>query len=79
MNYTLNQAIEHNKKAVILAFPFTLNVLSKSEGCTYETFANKSEAIEAAKEECKWEYTIHATVTDERTGIELFDQAGEQI
>ena len=59
--------------------PFTLNVLSTNEGVTTETFALAKDAIDLAKEEVKWESTIHATVTDERSGEDIFDQAGEQI
>ena len=59
--------------------PFTLNVLSTNEGVTTETFALAKDAIDLAKEEVKWESTIQATVTDERSGLDIFDQAGEQI
>ena len=60
--------------------PFTLNVLYKSpcEIATH-TFATARAAIRVAREEVKWRHTVHATVTDERTGKELFDEAGEQI
>jgi hypothetical protein len=30
-----------------------------------------------ATEEVKWENTIHATVTDERTGVDHFDCEGD--
>lgn len=60
--------------------PFTLNVLVDDQGVpVVETlaFTSADEAIRAAREEVKWSGTVHVTVTDERTGAELFDQAGD--
>tara|TARA_R110002124_G_scaffold244782_4_gene409888 strand:+ start:506 stop:712 length:207 start_codon:yes stop_codon:yes gene_type:complete len=64
--------------STIQELPFTMNVLYANRPIETETFATKNQAISAAKEESKWEMTVHATVTDERTGKDVFDIAGEQ-
>ena len=57
--------------------PFTMNRLNRWTGdADVETFADKKEASRAAREEVMWESTGWVTVTDERTGEELFDSAG---
>jgi hypothetical protein len=62
--------------------PYTLNVLSRLIGQAEKTeietttFATTHEALATAREEIKWESTLHATVTDERTGEDIFDEAG---
>jgi hypothetical protein len=69
--------------------PYTLNVLFRVPDQTGNeafdttivkiattTFATPREALASAREEVKWESTVHATVTDERTGEDIFDEAG---
>ena len=69
--------------------PYTLNVLfrvpdqagNKAFDATVvetvtTTFATAHEALSTAREEVKWESTVHATVTDERTGEDILDEAG---
>jgi hypothetical protein len=43
------------------------------------TFANKNDALVMAREGVKWENTVHATVTHEPSGAEIFDAAGDFI
>jgi hypothetical protein len=62
--------------------PYTLNVCYLENGVpeTYATtFAGKNDALVAAREEVKWQATIHATVTHEPSGVEIFDAAGDFI
>ena len=60
--------------------PYTLNVLSIGGGIAEthtKTFGKMETALRAAREEVKWEFTVHATVTNEINGQELFDEAGD--
>jgi hypothetical protein len=59
--------------------PYTLNVCYLDNGTpeTYTTtFAGKNEALAAAREEVQWSDTVHATVTHEPSGVEIFDAPG---
>ena len=59
--------------------PYTLNVLwlmCTTVNTETSTFATARQALATAREEIKWESTLHATVTDERTGEDIFDEAG---
>ena len=56
--------------------PFTLNVFSSRFGCPdveTETYANATDAIHAADKAGQADGVVHCTVTDERTGEELFE------
>jgi hypothetical protein len=62
--------------------PFTLNVLYANEEAGIVetlayTFSHKVQAIAAAREEVKWENTVHATVTHEPTSEDVFDAPGD--
>ena len=65
--------------------PYTLNVLYETWTDTQNTgneidtftFVDLASAMRMATEEVKWENTIHATVTDERTGVDHFDCEGD--
>jgi len=53
--------------------PFTLNVLYRDPGeIITTTYATVEAALKVAREEVEWENTVHASVTDERTGVEVF-------
>jgi len=56
--------------------PYTLNILYTDGKIITDTFANKADAMREAREEVEWENTVHATVTHEPTGTELFDEDG---
>ena len=59
--------------------PFTLNAIYKDGEISTETFATASEALLNAREEVKWGSTVHVTVTDERSGVDLFDADGDFV
>jgi hypothetical protein len=62
--------------------PYTVNVLRKEGGVVEtqtETFEHKGEALALARKEVKWENTIHATVTHEPTGEDIYDREGDFI
>jgi hypothetical protein len=64
----------------IETLPYTLNVIYKTDtGTDVETFTYKTElsALKVAREELKWENTIHATITHEPTGKDIFDEKGD--
>ena len=57
--------------------PYTLNRLDRWTGdITTLLFTTEHRAVAAATEEVLWESTAWVTVTDERTGEELFDEQG---
>jgi len=60
--------------------PYTLNRLDRwtSEVSTL-VFSTPARAIAYATEEVLWESTAWVTVTDERTGEDLFDEAGSFV
>ena len=57
--------------------PYTLNVIYADGEIVTKTFADKADAVREAREEVKWENTVHATVTHEPTGDEGYDGEGE--
>lgn len=58
--------------------PFTVNIFDRTEpNAIVMTFPNAAAAIAAAEEECRYENTVHVTVTDEDTGEDIFDEPGE--
>jgi hypothetical protein len=60
--------------------PFAMNRLDRFTSETEtQTFATQAEAIAAATEEVMWESTARATVTDKRTGKDIFDEAGSFV
>tara|TARA_R110002012_G_scaffold89833_3_gene220044 strand:- start:322 stop:516 length:195 start_codon:yes stop_codon:yes gene_type:complete len=57
--------------------PFTLNRVDRWTGeVSTLLFKTKHRAVAVAAEEVLWESTGWVTVTDERTGEDLFDEGG---
>jgi len=67
----------NNRKGKPMKNPYTLNRLDRwtSEVSTL-VFETAARAIAYATEEVLWESTAWVTVTDERTGEDLFDEKG---
>ena len=65
------------KASLMAAEPYTLNVLYADGEIATKWFADKADAVNEAREEVKWENTVHATVTHEPTGEEVYDGEGE--
>lgn len=59
--------------------PFTLNILYDDAAILTKCYSNAVSAIQAARVELTQKNTVHATVTNERTGIDLFDCPGEFV
>ena len=60
--------------------PFTMNRLDRHHAdIETRTFPNERLALAAANEEVLWESTAWVTVTDERTGTEIFDEKGSFV
>ena len=60
--------------------PFTMNRIDRWSGeISTLLFETAARAVQAATEEVLWESTGWVTVTDERTGEDLFDKKGSFV
>jgi hypothetical protein len=57
--------------------PYTLNIIYTDGEIVTVTYATMTEAVREAREEVKWESTVHATVAHEPTGGEIYDAPGD--
>ena len=56
---------------------YTLNTSYADVEIVTQTFVAKADAVAVAREEVKWGDTVHATVTHEPTGEDVFDSPGD--
>ena len=64
----------------IEAKPYTVNIMHRESGVPEIrtlTFAALRRAVLVAREELTWDTTIHVSVTDERSGNDILDSAGD--
>ncbi len=59
--------------------PYTLNVIYRDGEVSVDTYDSSKEALAVAKEEAKWESTVHVELVYEPSGDILFEADGEFV